>query len=132
MAKFTIAGNALVITSSMKLADLETVKKYRPKALKLMGGEDNKEELFCIDVGSDANGGISAYGACFGAATHDTEKKACITVQLGNVAGDIKEHVADKYGEAIMYLSQLEATLPAVVSAIAEQKAGIINSIVVA
>lgn len=132
MAKFTIAGNALVITSDLKLSDLETVKKYCPKALKLMGGENNKEELFCIDTGSDANGGISTYGACFGSATHDAEKKACITVQLGNVQGDIKEYVADKYGQAVMYLNQLEASLPAVVAAIAEQKRGIMANITVA
>lgn len=132
MAKFTIAGNALVITSDLKLADLETVKKYRPKALKLMGGENNKEELFCIDTGSDANGGISTYGACFGAATHDAEKKACITVQLGNVVGDIKEYVADKYGQAVMYLNQLEAKLPEVLADIAAQKAGIMANITVA
>ena len=132
MAKFTIAGNALVITSDLKLSDLETVKKYRPNALKLMGGENNKEELFRIDTGSDANGGISAYGVCFGAATHDAEKKACITVSLGNVQGDIKEYVADKYGEAVMYLNQLEDSLPAVVASIAEQKRGIMANITVA
>ena len=132
MAKFTIAGNALVITSALKKSELETVKKYRPKALKLMGGENNKEELFCIDVGSDANGGISSYGACFGAATHDAEKKACITIPLDGVQGDIKEYVADKYGEAVMYLNQLEASLPAVVTAIAEQKRGIMANITVA
>lgn len=131
-AKFTIAGNALVITSSMSMGNLETIKKYRPKALKLMGGENNKEELFCIDVVSGGNGSISAFGACFGSATHDAEKKACITVDLGNVTGDIKDYVADKYGQAVIYLNQLEATLPAVLTEITEQKAGIIANITVA
>ena len=76
MAKFTIAGNALVITSNLKLSELETVKKYRPKTLKLMGGENNKEELFFIDVGSSGNGSISAYGAVDCSSTYDSEKKA--------------------------------------------------------
>lgn len=132
MAKFTIAGNALVIASALKLEELATIKKYRPKALKLMGGENNKEELFCIDVGASGNGGINSYGACYCNATHDTEKKACITITLDGVQGDVKEYVADKYGEAITYLTQLEATLPEVLAAIAEQKAGIMANITVA
>lgn len=132
MAKFTIAGNALVITSSLTLRDLETIKKYRPKALKLMGGENNKEEVFCVDVGTSGNGGINSYGACYCGSTHDDEKKACITITLDGVQGDVKEYVADKYGEAVTYLTQLEATLPDVLSAIAEQKAGIMANITVA
>lgn len=132
MAKFTIAGNALVITSSMTLTDLATIKKYRPKALKLMGGENNKEELFCIDVGASGNGSINAYGACYCSATYDSEKKACITIPMDGVQGDIKEFVADKYGEAVTYLTQLEDTLPDVLTAIAEQKRGIMDNIVVA
>lgn len=132
MAKFTIAGNALVITSNLKLSELETVKKYRPKALKLMGGENNKEELFCIDVGSSGNGSISAYGAVYCSSTYDAEKKACITIPLDGVQGDVKEYVADKYGEAVTYLSMLEDTLPDVLTSIAEQKAGIMANITVA
>lgn len=132
MAKFTIAGNALVITSALKLEELAIIKKYRPKALKLMGGENNKEELFCIDVGTSGNGGISSYGACYCGATHDTEKKACITITLEGVQGDVKEYVADEYGEAVTYLNQLEAALPAVLTDIEKQKAGIMANITVA
>lgn len=132
MAKYTIAGNALVITSAMKQTELETIKKYRPSALTLMGGKDNKEELFCVDVGASGNGGINAYGACFCGATHDDAKKACITVSLEHVTGDVKEYVADKYGEAFDYLSQLEAKLPDVLKEILEQKKKIMDSIAIA
>lgn len=132
MAKFTIAGNALVITSNLKLSELETVKKYRPKALKLMGGENNKEELFVVDVGTSGNGGLNNVGAVFCSATHDDAKKACITINLSGVQGDVKEYVADQYGEAVTYLTQLEDTLPDVLTAIAEQKRGIMANITVA
>lgn len=116
----------------MKLADLATIKKYRPKALVLMGGENNKEELFVIDVGIYGDGGLNGVGACFSAATHDEEKLACITTTLNGVQGDIKEYVADKFGEALIHLNTLEAKLPEVLSAIAEQKAGIMANITVA
>lgn len=42
MAKITIAGDAVVITSSLKLDDIKTIAKYRPKALTLMGGDDGQ------------------------------------------------------------------------------------------
>ena len=48
MAKVVIAGDAVVITSSMKLEDLLTIAKYRPDALVLKGGEDNKEVIFRV------------------------------------------------------------------------------------
>ena len=132
MAKVTIAGNAVVITSSMKLAELATIKKYRPKALRLMGGENGKEELFAIDVASGCNGGLNSVGAVFAAATHDDAKKACITINLCEVQGDVKEFVADKYGEALIHLNALEAKLPDVLKEIAEQKTGIMANITVA
>lgn len=132
MAKVTIAGNAVVITSSMKLADLATIKKYRPKALRLMGGENGKEELFVVDVGTSGNGGLNNVGAAFCAATHDDAKKACITINLDGVQGDVKEYVADKYGEALIHLNALEETLPAVLTAITAQKADIMANIAVA
>mgnify|MGYP007049942276 CR=1 FL=1 len=31
MAKITIAGDAAVVTSAMKLEDIKTIEKYRPK-----------------------------------------------------------------------------------------------------
>lgn len=132
MAKVTIAGNAVVITSSMKLADLATIKKYRPKALRLMGGENNKEELFVIDVGDKAPGSLNSVGAAFCETTNDDAKMACITITLNGVQGNVKEYVADKYGEALIHLNALEAKLPDVLKEIAEQKTGIMANITVA
>lgn len=132
MAKVTIVGNAAVFTSGMKLEELATIKKYRPKALCLMGGENNKEVVFVVDVGASGNGGLNNVGACFCAATHDDEQLACITTTMDGIHGDIKEYVADKYGEALIHLNELEAKLPGVLAEIAEQKAGIMANITVA
>ena len=132
MAKITIAGNAVVVTSALKLEDLANVKKYRPKALTLMGGENNKEEIFTIDVGNGGCGDINGYGAYFCNATHDNEKKACITMCMEGVAGDIKEFVADKLGSAIIHLNKLEQALPGVLEEIAAEKATVMANITVA
>lgn len=132
MAKVTIAGNAVVVTSALKLEDLATIKKYRDKALTLMGGENNKEEIFTIDVGNGGCGEINAYGAYFCNATHDAEKKACITMCMEGATGDIKEFVTDKLGAAIIHLNKLEQVLPGILEEISAEKATIMENITVA
>lgn len=132
MAKVTIAGNAVVVTSDVKLEDLYTIKKYRPAALTLMGGKENDEEIFTIDVGEEGCGDLNMYGAYFCDETHDGAKKACITMCLCGVDGDIKEFVADKLGAALMNLGTLEQVLPGVLQSIMAEKQAIMANITVA
>ena len=87
MAKITIAGDAAVVTSAMKLEDIKTIEKYRPKELVLKGGEDGKEPIFAVGTTNGA-GNINAFGASFGDETRDDEKLACITLFLDGVTGD--------------------------------------------
>lgn len=131
MAKIIVAGEAVVITSSMKLTDLETIKKYNPKALVLMGGEDGKEPVFCIGVNRGKTGSINQFSVDFGAETRDDKKLATMTLMTSGVTGDVKEFVADKYGAALMLLNKLEATLPAALEAIAAEKKAILENITV-
>lgn len=132
MAKVTIAGKALVITSNLKLTDLETVKKYQPKALILMGGEDGKEPVFAIGAVRGSTGKIGTIGVEFGEETHDDQKLAIMTLMAPADVKDMKEYVADKYGAALMNLAKLEENLPAVVAAIAADKQAIMDNINVA
>ena len=132
MAKVTIAGKALVITSSLKLTDLETVKKYQPKALILMGGEDGKEPVFAVAANRGSVGKIGNIGVEFGEETHDDQKLATMTLMLPGDVRDMKEYVADKYGAALVNLAKLEAALPTVVESIAASKKSIMDNISVA
>ena len=131
MSKITIAGEAVVITSSMKLEDLKTIAKYRPDALTLKGGEDGKEPIFTIGVGAGA-GDISKYGASFATESHDEKKLATITLSAVGATGDIKEYVADMIGSAKINLDKLEEKLPAVLEEIVTEKESVMNSISVA
>ena len=79
MAKIVIAGDAVVITSALKLEDIKTIAKYNPKALTLMGGEDGKEPIFAIGV-TNGPGSINDVGASFGRESYDDEKLAVITM----------------------------------------------------
>lgn len=132
MAKVTIAGKALVITSNLKLTDLETVKKYQSEALTLMGGEDGKEPVFAIGIVRGSAGKIGGSGVEFGEETHDDQKLATMTLMLPGDVHDMKEYVADKYGAALVNLAKLEAALPAVVESIAASKKSIMDNINVA
>lgn len=132
MAKVTIAGNAVVVTSSVKLEELYTIMKYRPAALTLMGGKGNDEEIFTIDVGVDDCGDLNLYGAYFCNETHDEAKLACITMCLDGVDGDIREFVADQLGGALMNLGKLEQTLPGVLESIKAERQAIMANITVA
>lgn len=132
MAKIIIAGEAVVVASTVKLEDYRKVAKYRPKALVLMGGEDGKEPVFRVGV-TNGEGSISKYGIEFNGATHDEDKFASITVVApcaGN--GDIKDAVADCIGPAVMQLNKIEAAIPDVLAEIDAEKAEIMENITIA
>lgn len=131
MAKIVIAGDAVVVTSAMKLEDIKTIEKYRPKELVLNGGEDGKEPIFGVGTTHGA-GNINAVGASFGSETRDDDKLACITLFLDGVTGDVKDWVADRLGAAIINLNKLEEKLPAVLEEIAAEKATVMSNITVA
>jgi hypothetical protein len=132
MAKITIAGDAVVVTSSIKLEDIRTIEKYRPSKLTLMGGDDGKEPIFAIGTTCCGTGIINTVGASFGGATHDDAKLATITMCAGGATGDIKEWTAETIGAAIINLNKLEAKLGAVLAEIAEEKATVMSNITVA
>ena len=130
MAKIVIAGDAIVVTSALKLEDIRTIEKYRPKEL-VLKGEDGKEPIFAVGTTSGA-GNINAVGASFGRESHDDQKLATITMCTTGVTGDVKEWVADHVGSAIISLNKLEEKLPAVLEEIAAEKAAVLSNITVA
>ena len=133
MSKCVVAGDVVVITSAMKMADLKKIKKYRKPALTLRGGEDGKEPIFAVDVNETGKGSISPYGVGFNSESRDGQYLSSITVPLNLHPGmSVAESVAEEYGTAINLLNQLEATLPAVVEAIDAEKATIMESVTIA
>ena len=131
MANIIIAGDAAVVKSTMKLEDIKTIEKYRPKELILKGGEDGKEPIFAIGTTS-GTGNINSVGASFGSETRDDDKLACITLIISGATGDVKDWVADRLGAAIINLNKLEQKLPAVLAEIAAEKAEVVSNITVA
>lgn len=133
MAKITVAGQAVVVTSEMKLEDLKTIKKYRPEALTLFQEDENggKDPIFGIGVGKGC-GDINKYGAEFGSASRDDAKKAQITMCLPEGVENVKEYISDTLGAALLKLNRLEATLPTVIEEIEAEKQQIAANITIA
>lgn len=119
MANITIAGQAVVVTSSLKLEDIKKVEKYRPDALVLKGGKDGKEPIFALGAGTAS---INDYGILFDRETRDDSKLATMTLTFSYDGDDIKEQVIDKIGGAIEHLKEFEKTLPDIVAEIDKKR----------
>ena len=130
MAKVKIVGQAIVVTSALKLEDIKTVAKYRPQALTLEEGEgEEKEPVFAIGIGEDS---INKYGASFNKATRDGAGNAILTIVHDYTGDDIKTFIADNLGAALINLKKLEESIPGVLEEIAAQKAAILADVEIA
>jgi len=105
MAQVTIAGSSLVITSSVAMADLEMVKKYRPIALAIADPE-TQDTLFKVGIGTSS---VNDHGISFGGVSNDDKKLATATLLIPSDVEDAKEYVLDKAGLALSNLKKIEA-----------------------
>jgi hypothetical protein len=105
MANVNIAGNSYVVTSGIAMADLETVKKYRPSALSLTD-EETKETLFKVGIGTTSS--VNDHGITFSGVTNDEKKLATATLPIPADTEDAKEYVLDKAGLALANLKKVE------------------------
>ena len=133
MAKITIAGDAIVVTSAKTLEDIKTLEKYAPKALRLYETNDDgkKEEVFCVGS-TTGDGSINQYGASFGSVTHDDEKLATITRSIPRGTVNAVEYAADVIGKAIIMLNKVEAQFDEALGQVAADKAAVLENITIA
>lgn len=129
MARIIIAGNAMVIESAHTLDTIKTLEKYRPKALTLYD-EDGKTEMFKVGT-TTGKGSINAYGASFGSASKNEEKKAIITMDLPAGTTDAKAYAEDAIGVAIIYLNRVEEQFAEAMASVAEEKETVRSNITV-
>lgn len=127
MAKVKKFGEAVVLTSGVKLEDFQKVGKYRPAALTLFGGEDGKEPLFSVGFSSRRGGSISEFGVEFGGASEDGY--AQVTVAYAGPPTDVKKALADSIGPQVMMLNKIEAGIPAILEEIDAEIGTIMESI---
>lgn len=104
--RIKIAGNAVVLTSKLKLDTIKKLEKYVPNALVLVSTEDNEErEIFRVATGK--TGSISKYGVSF--ATADKDGFATITTNIPEDVTDKKVYVKDNFATILLMLKDIEA-----------------------
>lgn len=133
MAKITIAGDSIVVTSTATLETIKTLEKYAPKALRLVekNDDDQKEEVFRVSS-TTRKGSINSFGASFGSVTHDDQKLATITVEIPAGTTDAVEYAAETLGTAIIALNKVEAQFTPALETVAADKRKVLENITVA
>ena len=130
--KLTITADAYALTSTIKVNDLELLKKYNPDALNVKD-KDNKV-VFAVSY-SEGKPSVAAFGITFGGKTRDENGYATIT---GTIPSDLrtaeaaKEFVAEKFGGVVAYLEQLEKSITDAAKTVAENRKKLVDSISIA
>ena len=125
MAKVTIMGSSYAIKSTISMAQLEMVQRYRPSALTI-ADEDTKEQIFKVGIGANS---LSEYGISFGGVSNDPEKLATATLPIPQDVEDAKQYVLDKAGLALVRLEMVESHIAEVLDEISSQQKSIADSI---
>ena len=128
MANIKVAGDAIVLTSELKLEDIKLVRKYQPKALTIYGEKDGKEYPEFSIGAYNGEGCITKDGITFGRASREGGF-AQITLKMPEDDGDPKEVVADLIGGAVMKLRYLEGVIPDVIEDIEHEREAMLDMI---
>jgi hypothetical protein len=125
MAKIKVIGNAAVVTSSVKVADLQKLGKFKPASLKLIDKE-TKDELFAIGIGSAS---LNKFGASFPVADKDGFAEMTLVIPESVKADAKKAYVEDTYGYALLNLNKVEAQIADTLEVVAGDFAAISENI---
>lgn len=127
----TVTGNALVITSSVKVEEIEKLKKAAPEALTLYKEENGKKNPdFIVGVEMSCPACVEEFAVVFDGKAYDTGF-ATATVGLPNFEGkeEAQNYVADHYGAALTKLRAWEQTVPAVLARVAAERSALLELI---
>ena len=131
MAKIVVVGDNLVITSARKVEEIELLKKYDSKALRLYETNEEtgkKDEVFRICM-SAGDGSVSNCGICFAGPTHDKNGYATVSMKIPADVTDIKGYVADTVGVAVTRLKQVEGQFDDALAKIRANRDEVLNTI---
>lgn len=111
--KMTLVANTVVITSTLKVEEIELLQKYEPDGL-VIKDEETKETLFVVTTAKTAKGSLGIYGVEFNGKTRDEDGFATFSEVLENLPDDIekaKDAIVLKYGKGIKKLNDYEAII---------------------
>lgn len=131
--KLTITGDAYALTSAIKVADIELLKKHNPDALTVKDA-DGKNTVFAVSY-NDGKPNVTGFSVTFGGKTRDEDGFATITgvIPAGFASAEAaKGFVAETFGGVVAYLEQLEKSVPKAAEEVRENRKKLVDSITVA
>ena len=129
--KITIMANTYALTSTIKVGDIELLKKRNPGALKIKDEDGN--DVFAISYAED-KGCVSNYGVTFGAKARGNSGAAMLIGTIPSSAKtneEAKAYVEEVLHVAGVYLSLLEESVPAAAAKVTADKAALMDVITV-
>lgn len=108
--RIKIAGNAMIITSSLKLDSIKRMEKYDPRALALHTySRDEEIEIFRVSTAATAS--VGKFGIAFSEA--DKNGFATATVLFPEGVTDKKAFIRDNFTAALLMLCDVERQVQA-------------------
>ncbi len=117
----SIVGAVAVLESDLTLAQIRTMLKHRPDALKVV--DKNDEVVFGIELAETPEGSLTKSCAAFGTAT-SMNGNATITIPVGGYADPVG-YIAEEYGACLNFIRKLEENALAQMDEVEEELAAI-------
>ncbi|MEG1554000.1 MAG: hypothetical protein RRZ64_06515 [Rikenellaceae bacterium] len=131
MAKINVIGDALVVTSTMKMEDIKLLQKRQNEALVLKEENEQGELIPVFKVSYGEKPILGTYGATFSGVARDGSGNATLTLGLPHGISDVKQYIADEYGKALHCLNFLESCIATKITEYKKQEEKIMEQIVV-
>lgn len=106
MSKAKIVGNAVVITSDLKVEDIIKVDKFTKAGLKLRDEKGN--EIFAISYNPNSDGSISEHGIVYSETNAEGYAQLSLLLAADVKPEDRTEVILDNYAIALGNLNTLE------------------------
>jgi len=127
MTEIKVCGNAMVVTSGLKLEEIKDLAKANPKSLKIID-EETKDEIFAIGV--TAKPSLTVSGACFTNKNNDGYAQMTLELPTELETNDAKKkYIVDNYTGIITNLNALEEAASQDVAVLNETKADLEENI---
>lgn len=122
MANMKKVGQAIVVTSVLKVEDIKRVARFAPKSLKLV--DSDKKEYFVIAAGSES---IGQYGVSF----KEQNAEGFAQLTLMGKSEVTKKELAETYGHILNNLAKVEEQALDALAGVNETLEAVEDSIVV-
>lgn len=123
MAKLTLSGNAITVTTKITSEDFFKIKRHSPESLTIK--DDKENPIFKIDFGGQGKGSINNYGIVFDSVNEDDSMYLSVIDEGGFsecTAEEKKAIIVDQYAAPLVKINQMEMFLEGVLETLTKME----------